>query len=168
MENFLRLLLKVTAQSRKTSSWRVTFSNYGSVCLEFFGRVISETKPDFGNMNLIFLLAARVNSLVDSFPIKYMPCWWSLIWLNCVWGSWYLIIWLKIPVQCSAMGFWTVTFSNWRLEAIVWNFVSGESFSKPSWISNISKIPVAFKLELWAQYGTYAVFKFNLYKLFRR
>ena len=36
-------------------------------------------------------------------------------------------------------------FSNWFYEVIVQNFVSGQSLSKVSWLSNITKIPVAFK-----------------------
>ena len=36
---------------------------------------------------------------------------------------------------------------NWLYEVIVWNFVSG-SHLKPSRLSNITKIPVAFKTEL--------------------
>ena len=32
----------------------------------------------------------------------------------------------------------------WLYEVIVWNFVSG-SHLKPSWLSNITKIPVTFK-----------------------
>ena len=34
---------------------------------------------------------------------------------------------------------------NWLYKMVVWNFVSGQSLSKPSWLSNITKIPVAFK-----------------------
>ena len=34
-----------------------------------------------------------------------MSCLWSLIWSNRVWGSWYLIIWMEITVQSSAMNF---------------------------------------------------------------
>ena len=37
---------------------------------------------------------------------------------------------------------------NWLYEVIVWGFVSGQSLSKPSWLSNITKIPAAFKSEL--------------------
>ena len=48
----------------------------------------------FVNMNLVFLLAACTNSLADSSPNNYMSCLGSLIWLNRIWGSWYLIIWL--------------------------------------------------------------------------
>ena len=36
---------------------------------------------------------------------------------------------------------------------------------QPSWLSKITKIPVAFKLELSTQFGTYANFKFNPLKL---
>ena len=70
-------------------------------------------------MNLVFLLAACVNSLVDGFPFKSMSSLWSLNWPNRVWESWYLIIWLKTTVQSSAISFWTVTFSNW-LEEVIW------------------------------------------------
>ena len=48
----------------------------------------------FVNMNSVFLLAACTNSLADSSPNNYMSCLGSLIWLNRIWGSWYLIIWL--------------------------------------------------------------------------
>ena len=37
---------------------------------------------------------------------------------------------------------------NWLYEVIVWNFVSEQSLSKPSWLSNITKIPVTFKPDL--------------------
>ena len=37
---------------------------------------------------------------------------------------------------------------------------------QPSWLSKITKIPVAFKLELSTQFGTYANFKFNPCALF--
>ena len=47
----------------------------------------------------------------------------------------------------------------------VWNFVSGDSLSKLSLLSNITKIPVPFKPGLYAQFGTYSVFKSNIYKL---
>ena len=36
---------------------------------------------------------------------------------------------------------------NWFYEAIVWNFVSGLHL-KPSWLSNTTKMPVAFKPKL--------------------
>ena len=55
---------------------------------------------------------------------------------------------------------------NWLWEVIVWNFVSGQSLSKPSWLDNFTKIPVVFKPELQTQYGAYAVFKFNSYDFF--
>ena len=41
---------------------------------------------------------------------------------------------------------------NWLYKMVVWNFVSGQSLSKPSWRSNMTKIPVAFKPD----------FKYNL------
>ena len=50
-------------------------------------------------MNLVFLLGACANRLLDSFPYKNMSCLWSLIWWNPIWGSWYLITWLGITVQ---------------------------------------------------------------------
>ena len=78
-------------------------------------------RPIFGKINLVFLLATCANSLVDSFPYKYMLFLWSLIWSNRVWGSWYVIIWLEITVHCSAMDFRRVAFSNWLEEVIVWN-----------------------------------------------
>ena len=34
------------------------------------------------NMNLLFLLAADANGLVDCFPCKFMSCFWWLIWSN--------------------------------------------------------------------------------------
>ena len=37
---------------------------------------------------------------------------------------------------------------NWLREVIVWNFVSG-SHLKPTWLSNITKIPVAFIPDLY-------------------
>ena len=49
---------------------------------------------------------------------------------------------------------------------IVWNFVSGKLLSKPSWLSNITKILVAFKLKLLTQFSTYVVFTFNPYAFF--
>ena len=71
-----------------TSFRTITFSNYGSVCLEFCWRVTYETilikkrinRPVFVKMNSIFLLAAGANSLEDSFPYKYMLYLLSLIW----------------------------------------------------------------------------------------
>ena len=38
--------------------------------------------------------------------------------------------------------------------------------AKPSWLSNMIKIPVAFKLEPQKQFGTHAVFIFNPYAFF--
>ena len=67
----------------------------------------------FSKHGLVFSLANCAKNLVDSFRYKCMSCLLSPIWLNCVWGSWYLINWLEKTVQSSAMGFWTVTFSNW-------------------------------------------------------
>ena len=66
----------------------------------------------FVNINLVFLvflLALLPNGLVDSFPFKYISCLRSLFWLNRIWESWYLIIWLEITAWHSIMGFWTVT-----------------------------------------------------------
>ena len=37
-------------------------------------------------------------------------------------------------------------------------FLSGELLSKPSRLSNITKIPVAFKLEPLTQFGAYALY----------
>ena len=39
----LTLWLEVTVQNSLTGFWTVTFSIYGSVCLEFFGTVTFET-----------------------------------------------------------------------------------------------------------------------------
>ena len=50
---------------------------------------------------------------------------------------------------------------NWLYEVIVWYFTSGQSLSKPSWLSNITEMPVAFKSESERQSGAYAVFIFN-------
>ena len=61
-------------------------------------------------MDLVFLLAACANSFADNFPYKYMSCLWSLIWSNRVWGSEYLITWLGITVESSAMDFWNSYF----------------------------------------------------------
>ena len=58
----------------------------------------------------IFLLAACVNSFVDSVPYKYLLYLWSLIWSKRVCGSWYLTIWLKITVHSSVLDFQTVIF----------------------------------------------------------
>ena len=38
---------------------------------------------------------------------------------------------------------------------------SGQSLSKPSRLSNITKLPVTFKQEPQTQFGEYAVFTFN-------
>ena len=43
---------------------------------------------------------------------------------------------------------------------------SGESLSNPSWLSNITKITIAFKPELSTQLGAYAPFKVNPYAFF--
>ena len=121
IEQLWWLLLKVFAQNLIASVWAVTFSTYRSVCLELFLAVTSETIlkkksncTGFANMNVVFLLTASANSLMDNFPLKYMSYLWSLIWSNRVWESWYLIIWLEITVLSSAMGFWTVAFSSWH------------------------------------------------------
>ena len=111
-------------------------------------------------MNLVFLLAVCADSLVDNFSC-IMSCLWSLIWSNRVWGSWCLFIWWEITVPSSAKDFWIVTFSKWLYEVLVWNLISGQLLLKPSWLSNITKIPVAFKPELYTQFGAYAVFKYN-------
>ena len=96
------------------------------------------------NMDLVFLLADYTNSLLDDcFPYKYMLCLCSQIWLNRMWGSWYLIIWLEIMVQRIPMDFWTVTLGSGCLKIFY-----GHSLRKPSWLSNITKIPFAFKQEL--------------------
>ena len=38
--------------------------------------------------------------------------------------------------------------------------------SKRSSLSNITKMPVAFKPELYTKFSAYALFKFNLYAFF--
>ena len=102
-EHFWWLLLEVTVQNRITSFCTVT-TCYWNHTYEKSNRSV------FENMNLVFSLAACANSLVVSFPFKYMSCLW---FLNHVWGSWYLIMWLEITAQIFAMGFWAVTFLNW-------------------------------------------------------
>ena len=76
-------------------------------------------------MGLAFLLAACANNLADSFPCKYISCLWSLIWSNCIWGSEYLITWLRKTVQSSALDFWNryffkLTLRNDCLELCIW------------------------------------------------
>ena len=95
-------------------------------------------RPVFVNINLaFFFLAACANSSVDSFPCKYMPSLWPLIWSNHVSGSWYLIIWLETIVQSSEMDyyFFKLTVGSHCLELCFWT----PSLSKPSWLSNITK-----------------------------
>ena len=64
------LLLEVTAQNPIMSFWKVTFSTKGSICLEYFRTVTSETMKErsnlsvFVNMNLVFSFAACANSLM--------------------------------------------------------------------------------------------------------
>ena len=50
------------------------------------------------------MLAASSISFVDSLPYKYMSCLWSLIW-SYMEADTYLIIWLEIIAQSSAMDF---------------------------------------------------------------
>ena len=50
----------------------------------------------------------------------------------------------------------------WLYEVTVWYFIPGQSLSKPSWLSNITEMPVAFKSESSRQSGADAVFIFNL------
>ena len=75
----LTLCLEVTVRNPIMSSWTVTFSVYESACLELFQTVTSETilrkksySPVFINIKLVLLLAACANTLVGSFPYKYM------------------------------------------------------------------------------------------------
>ena len=53
------------------------------------------------------MLAASSISFVDSLPYKYMSCLWSLIWSKRAYmeADTYLIIWLEIIAQSSAMDF---------------------------------------------------------------
>ena len=67
-------------------------------------------RPVFVNMNLVFLLALCANSLVDSFPFKYMPCWWSLIWLNRVWLRVSYFFKLTLGSDCLEFCFCRVAF----------------------------------------------------------
>ena len=149
--------------------WLITFSTYGSACVELFQTVTSETifklklylkckHPVFANMNLVFLLAVCAYGLVDTFPYKNMSCLWSLIWLNRVRGSWCLITWLEKIVRRSALCFWTLISSNWMFQLFL-----GQSLSKRFWLGNITKIPVAFTPDhiLSHIFGAYTVFKIN-------
>ena len=95
---------------------------------------------------ITFMIEVTGQSPIASFrTVTFSTCGSVCSELNHVWGSWFLIIWLKITAQSSGVEFWTVTFANWFYEVIVRNFVSGQSLSKISWLSNITKIPVAFK-----------------------
>ena len=47
-------------------------------------------------------------------------------------------------------------------EVIVWKFVPGLHL-KPSWLSNITKITIAFKPKLSTKFGAYAIYIFNSY-----
>ena len=76
--------------------------------------------PVFVNMNLVFLLAACANRLVDSVSYKYISCLWWLIWSKHVWGNWYLIIWLEITVQSSDSYFFKLTWGSYCLELYFW------------------------------------------------
>ena len=115
-EHFWWLLLEVTVQNRITSFCTATFSACGGVFRifpesHFWNHTYEKSSRSvFENMNLVFSLAACANSLVVSFPFKYMSCLW---FLNHVWGSLYLTMWLEITAQSFAMSFWTVTFLNW-------------------------------------------------------
>ena len=107
----LALRLKVTFENSARGFWTVL----QVTCLEFFWSITSEAilkeLSSFCKYKIfVFLLAACTNSLVDSFPYKYMSCLWLLIWSNRIWGTWYLTILLEITVPSSALDFWTVTF----------------------------------------------------------
>ena len=52
--------------------------------------------------------------------------------------------------------FFKLTLGSYCLE-----LASGQSLSKPSCLSNITKIPIAFKQEPQTNFGAYAVFTFN-------
>ena len=95
-------------------------------------------------MTLVFLLAASSNSLVDSFLYKYMSC-LSLLLIESRMGK--LILNHLIGNNYPEF-FWTVTFSNWLEEVIIWNVVSGQSLGKPSWFSIYTKIALVLKSEL--------------------
>ena len=94
--------------------------------------------------DLVFLLAACTNSLAGNFPYKYMSCLWSLIWSNRVWGSEYLITWLGITVQSSAMDFWNsyffkLTLRNDCLE-LCFRTVAFKTILTQSYYKNTSRI----------------------------
>ena len=131
----------------RTSFWTVTFLTYRSACFEFFSQPwLRKKQPSsFRKNELNIFISCCANNLVDSFPYKYMSSLWWLIWSDRVRGSWYLIIWLEITAQSSAIDFWRVPFSNWLQEVIIWNFVFGQWLSRPSWLSNNIKMPVALK-----------------------
>ena len=123
--------LATSGSNHITSFWTLTFWTYRRNCLKSFRTDISARKKQlssFRKHELCILLGFCANNLVDSFPFKYMSRWRSLIWLNHIWRSWYLIICLEIPVQSFTMGFWTFPFSNWLYQVIVSNFVSGVAF----------------------------------------
>ena len=77
-EHFCWLLLEVTVQNRITSFCTVTFSACGGVFRifpesHFWNHTYEKSNRSvFENMNLVFSLAACANSLVVSFPFKYM------------------------------------------------------------------------------------------------
>ena len=51
----------------------------------------------------------------------------------------------RVPQLASGQ---LATFSNWVEEVVVWKFVSGDSLSKPSWFSNITKMNHTASLNL--------------------
>ena len=102
------------------------------------------------NTDLVFLLDACANSLVDSFPYKCMSCLWSLIWSNRVWGSWYLITWfcngllgsyffkLTLGNDCLQLCFWTIAFKNHPDSVILQKY---QSCSKQTFKHNLAHMP---------------------------
>ena len=67
-------------------------------------------------MNLVFLSAANAIKLVGSVRLVDSLHVYVMFITNFIkphMGSWYLIIFLEITVQSSAMDVWTVTFRNW-------------------------------------------------------
>ena len=89
----------------------------------FWKKSLKKKQPSsFRKHNLVFLIAACTNSLVDNFPYNYMSCFWSLIWLilnslirnNCsefrsrLLDSYFFKLTLRS--NCLKLYFWTVAF----------------------------------------------------------
>ena len=69
------------------------------------------------------------------------------------WSLFFIFIKKRLQQRCFAVSKFLRSFIlkniglglllNWTYEVIVLNFVSGQSLSKPSWLGNITKIPLA-------------------------